>query len=144
MAGELLEMGAGVVGLKVGDQGFYLRTGPNGAPFLAGSGWESRELWAPCFKPEQLIGTTGAGDCTIAGFLAAILRGQTVEEAMTSAVAVGACNVEAADALSGVRSWEDTQARIRSGWPRAALRIDASGWAWDADRALWIGPFDGG
>ncbi len=144
VAKELLDMGAGVVGLKVGDQGFYLRTGPAGAPPLGGDEWRSRELWAPCFRPEPLVGTTGSGDSTIAGFLAAILRGQSVEEAMTSAVAVGACNVEAADALSGVRSWDDTQARIRSGWPRAALRIDASGWAWDADRALWIGPFDSG
>ena len=77
VAGELLDMGAGVVGLKVGDQGFYLRTGPNGAPYLGGSEWESRELWSPCFRPERVVGATGAGDCTIAGFIAAILRGQS-------------------------------------------------------------------
>jgi sugar/nucleoside kinase (ribokinase family) len=142
VAGELLDMGAGVVGLKVGDQGFYLRTGPAGAPDLGGDEWRARELWAPCFKPDPLVGTTGAGDATIAGFLAAILRGQSVEGAMTSAVAVGACNVEAADALSGVRSWAETQARIRSGWPRLPLTVDVPGWRWDADRALWIGPFD--
>jgi hypothetical protein len=43
-----------------------------------------------------------------------------------------------------VRSWEDTQARIRSGWARAALAIDAPGWSWDPDRALWVGPHDRG
>ena len=142
VADELLDMDTGLVGLKVGDHGFYLRTGPAGAPLLGGDEWRSRELWAPCFQPEPLVGTTGAGDTTVAGFLAAILRGQPVEEAMTSAVAVGACNVEAADALSGVRSWEDTQTRIRSGWARAPLTIDAPGWRWDADHALWVGPHD--
>jgi sugar/nucleoside kinase (ribokinase family) len=143
VAGELLAMGADVVGLKVGDQGFYLRTGPAGVPPLGRDEWRSCELWAPCFKPEPLVGTTGAGDTTIAGFLAAILRGQPVEDAMTSAVAVGACNVEAADALSGVRSWDDTQARIRSAWARAPLAIDSPGWRWEPDRALWVGPHDG-
>lgn len=142
VAGELLVMGAGVVGLKVGDQGFYLRTGPNGAPFLGGSEWESRELWSPCFKAEPLVGTTGAGDCTIAGFIAALLHGQVIEQAMTSAVAVGACNVEAADALSGVRSWDETQLRIRERWPRLPLTIDAPGWHWNSVISLWIGPHD--
>ena len=144
VAGELLAMGAGVVGFKVGDQGFYLRTGPAGAPPLGGDEWQSRELWVPCFKPEPLVGTTGAGDTTIAGFLAAILRGQPVEDAMTSAVAVGACNVEAADALSGIRSWAATQARIRSGWARAPLAIETPGWRWEPAHALWVGPYDGG
>jgi sugar/nucleoside kinase (ribokinase family) len=144
VADELLGMGAGLVGLKVGSQGFYLRTGLAGAPPLRGDEWRSRELWAPCFQPAVLAGTTGAGDTTVAGFLVAILRGQSVEDAMTSAVAVGACNVEAPDALSGVQSWEDTQARIQSGWARAALEIDAPGWQWNADRALWVGPHDRG
>jgi sugar/nucleoside kinase (ribokinase family) len=144
VADELLDMGAGVVGLKVGSQGFYLRTGPEGAPYLGGEEWRARELWAPCFKAEPLVGTTGAGDATIAGFFAGILRGQPVEAALTSAVAVGACNVEAADALSGVCAWEETQARIQSGWARLPLDINAPGWTWDAARALWIGPHDRG
>jgi sugar/nucleoside kinase (ribokinase family) len=137
---ELLEMGARIVVLKLGSRGLYLRTGPEGAPFLESSDWSNRELWAPCFRPEPLIGTTGSGDATIAGFLAGILRGQSVESALTSAVAVGACNVEAADALSGIRSWEATQARIASGWARSPVKINARGWAWDAACQLWIGP----
>jgi sugar/nucleoside kinase (ribokinase family) len=141
VADELLDMGVGAVGLKVGGQGFYLRTGRAG---VSGDAWRARELWVPCFKAEPPVGTTGAGDATIAGFLAGILRGQPVEAALTSAVAVGACNVEAADALSGVRSWEETQARIRSGWVRLPLDISTPGWAWDAGRALWIGPHDRG
>jgi hypothetical protein len=37
-------------------------------------------------------------------------------EAMNAALAVGACNVEAPDALSGIRSWEEILQRITSGW----------------------------
>jgi hypothetical protein len=55
---------------------------------------------------------------------------------------VGACNVEAADALSGIRSWDATQARIVGGWARAPVIIDAPGWEWDEARQLWIGPND--
>ncbi len=51
-------------------------------------------MWAPCFDVE-VVGTTGSGDATIAGFLSALLRDASPEEAMTMAVAVGACNVEA-------------------------------------------------
>lgn len=56
---------------------------------------------------------------------------------MTMAVAVGACNVEAADAYSGLRTWEDTLARIQSGWPRLPLQLDAPGWRWLPDQQIW-------
>ncbi len=142
VAAEMLGMGTKIMVLKLGSRGLYLRVGPDGAPFLGDGGWRNRELWAPCFQAEPLVGTTGAGDATIAGFLAAILRGQPVEAALTSAVAVGACNVEAADALSGVRPWAETQDRIRAGWARMSVTIDVAGWAWNADHALWVGPYD--
>jgi sugar/nucleoside kinase (ribokinase family) len=104
IARQLLEWGAKTVGLKLGADGLYVRTA-------------DRELHAPCFQT-TVVGTTGSGDCTIAGFLAGWLKGQTLEEMVTSAVAVGACNVESADATSGIIPWEQVQARIRAGWPR--------------------------
>jgi len=142
VAAEMLEWGAGIVVLKLGARGLYLRIGAPGIAALPGAGWRERELWAPCFVPEPLVGTTGAGDATIAGFLAGVLRGQPVEAALTSAVAVGACNVEAADALSGVRPWDVTQARIAAGWARQAVTVSAPEWRWDAGHALWVGPHD--
>ncbi len=142
VAAEMLGMGTGILVLKLGSRGLYLRIGPEGAAYLNGGRWQNRELWAPCFEPDTLAGTTGAGDATIAGFLAAILRGQPVEAVLTSAVGVGACNVEAADALSGVRSWAETQTRIAAGWRRLPVTIDAPGWLWDAQHQLWVGPYD--
>ena len=83
------------------------------------------------------MGTTGAGDATIAGFLAALLRGLPVKDAATMAVAVGACNVEAADALGGLRSWEETEARVAEGWPQRELILIEPGWHRDPAYGLW-------
>jgi hypothetical protein len=98
--------------------------------------WAGRELWAPCFRAD-VAGTTGAGDTTIAGFLSALLRGLDPYETVTAAVAVGACCVEALDALSGVRSWEDTLERIAGGWDRLPLQLSAPGWYWNEREQLW-------
>jgi sugar/nucleoside kinase (ribokinase family) len=142
---ELLGLGVKIVLLKLGDRGIYLHTA--GAQALAQMGrsapadptaWADQHLWAPCFQV-QVVGTTGSGDATIAGFLAALLRGLPAREAATFAVAVGACNVEAPDALTGVRSWEETCARIAAGWARRPLQVSAPGWAFDEEYHLWAG-----
>jgi sugar/nucleoside kinase (ribokinase family) len=145
ISGELIDMGVKIVGLKLGDRGLYLRTAGQAA--LAGMGraapcdtaaWANQELWAPCFKV-NVVGTTGSGDATIAGFLSALLHEFSPRKALTAAVAVGACNVEAADALSGLRSWENTLARIQSGWARHTLEITAPGWSFASEDGLWVG-----
>ena len=82
-----------------------------------GAEWVGREMLAPCFAV-NVVGTTGSGDCTIAGFLAGLLKGLPPEQVMTAAVGVGAFNVEVPDAVSGVPSWETLQQRIATGWAR--------------------------
>lgn len=143
---QLLGMGAKIAVLKLGDRGLYLRTADTST--LADLGraqpadlypWGRCEFWAPCFEV-QVVGTTGSGDATIAGFLAAFLRGFTPESTLTAAIAVGACNVEAADALSGIQSWESTQERISRGWPRRILNLNAHGWNFDSASGHWCGP----
>lgn len=140
---ELLDLGARILVIKLGDQGLYLKT--TSASQIATMGraapadsvaWADRELWAPCFKA-QVVGTTGAGDATIAGFLAGLLHGLAAEDCVTAAVAVGACSVEASDALCGLRSWDDTLQRVETGWERLDLRLNAQGWVWDAGLSLW-------
>ena len=124
LAEQLLDMGAGIVGLKLGEDGLYLRTadedrsGQVGRAFSQPSAWAKQEYWSPVFEVE-VGGTVGAGDASLAGFLAGVLRGLSPDEALTLACAVGACSVEAADAVSGVQSWETTQSRVDGGWARA-------------------------
>ncbi len=142
---ELLRLGVKVAVLKLGHRGLYVRTAGRDAIEAMGrarpsrpDAWADQELWTACFVV-RLVGAAGAGDSTIAGFLSALLRDLSLAEAATAAVAVGACNVEAADTLSGVRPWEETLRRVASGWPRRELAIDAPGWRFDAGAGLWRG-----
>jgi sugar/nucleoside kinase (ribokinase family) len=144
LSAGLFDLGVKVVLIKVGDRGAYLHTSTVGSLAAMGraapaeaSAWAGRQMWAPCFQVE-VAGTTGSGDATIAGFLAALLRGLGPEEAMTAAVAVGACNVEAPDALSGIRSWEATMARLAAGWPRCPVTTKAEGWHWQAESQMLV------
>lgn len=149
LAARVLDMGAAVVVLKLGDQGLYLRTTDRAERLAAmgasaprdGSGWCGRELLAPCFATE-VVGTTGAGDATIAGFIAALLKGLPVEQVITTAVAVGAFNVERADATSGIRGWETVQGRVSAGWARHPVDVGLPGWRWAEPAGLWVGPSD--
>jgi sugar/nucleoside kinase (ribokinase family) len=141
------EMEAKVVMVKHGDHGLYLRTA--GEDQLNGIGralpadlstWVDREVWSPCFEPQPLVGTTGSGDATVAGFLAALLKGLSLEDAVTMACAVGACNVEATDALGGIRSWEETLQRVQAGWARQPVALSLPGWKYRG--GLFFGPQD--
>ena len=73
-----------------------------------------------------------------------ILRGMSPEETLQAACAVGACNVEAVDALSSIRSWPETAKRIAAGWPRLSIALELAevGWRWDSTHEVWIGPMD--
>ena len=101
---RLLDMGAGEVLIKLGEFGAYYIS-------------EKESIYSSCFQVE-LKGAIGSGDCTIAGFLAARLKGLSKKEALTVAVATGACNVEAIDSLSGIPNWENLQKRIAEGWKK--------------------------
>jgi sugar/nucleoside kinase (ribokinase family) len=84
--------------------------------------WDKDEVWSPAFQVD-VVGTVGAGDSAYAGLLTALLKGLPPDQAVRWACAAGACNVEAADATSGVRTWEATQVRMDSGWPTKDIRL---------------------
>ena len=149
LADLLLSWGAKVIVLKMGQFGIYMRTAK--IEYLKDFGaaqpsnlaaWASRELWSPIFQIDQFGGTTGAGDSAIAGFIAALLRGKSPEETTMFACATGACNVEAADAFSGLMTWEETWARIADGWVRIPLKFNEPGWQSDSSTQIWLGLSD--
>lgn len=148
LAARLLSYGCGLVALKLGAFGVYMRTSGDAGQRLFGAAaavqrepWNDRELWAPCFQT-RVAGTTGAGDCAIAGFLKGIRDGLPPESTLTGAVAVGACSVERADAASGVIPWPDVWARIGNGWARLPLNLHVSGWTYEERFGIWTGPAD--
>ncbi len=124
VADELLDMGAAVVVLKLGDRGLYMKTTADTARLaatnlesLAGKDWPGRELYAPCFQAD-VVGTTGSGDCTIAGVLTGLVKGFAPADTLQAGLAVGACSVESADATGGVPTWDTIQARLDADWNR--------------------------
>jgi len=141
LAGRLLDLGCRVAAIKCGHRGIYVRTAQFANPFaVEADGWSNREMWEPVFKVDEFVSTAGSGDATIAGFLGALLRGHSLADCLKYATAAGAENVEAIDAVSGVRSWDETTARIKSGWPKVTLAEPGRGWSFDKLRQTWIGP----
>ena len=154
---SLLDMGVSIVGIKMGHRGLYVCTADaialahmgHAHPPVKFASWVSRELWSPCFAT-RVVGTTGSGDATIAGFLMGFLKGMTPEATLAAACAVGACSVEAADAVGSIRSWPETLERIANGWPRLqlkakgrpALAMADAGWHWNARHEVWVGPMN--
>ncbi|HPY90981.1 MAG TPA: carbohydrate kinase family protein [Lentisphaeria bacterium] len=146
----LLGMGAAVSAIKLGKRGMYIRTA--GQKRLATMGaskpadlqaWADREMWFPIYKEDKFMGATGAGDASIAAFLTALMRGLTLRDAGFFAAAVGACNVEAPDSLGGIKSWDETMARIKSGWQKVPFTLNAQGWK-QGDDGAWRGPANQG
>lgn len=128
LAAELLEMGCAITGFKLGELGIYLcaasskRLEDFGELSLPLENWANQAVWHPAFAVNA-VGTTGAGDSAYAGLLSAILSGMTMESAAKWSCAIGASNVEAADATSGILSWSETKQRIERGWNYNRLRL---------------------
>jgi sugar/nucleoside kinase (ribokinase family) len=144
---ELLRLGARMALLKCGVRGMILLTGGKSAIQAIGRGapadpsaWADRILWHEIFEVDKVVAAVGSGDNAIAGFLAALLRGADPETALATACCVGAQNVRVPDSISGVKTWDETQAMIRAGARRR--EVPGAGWHFLPERLIWAGPGD--
>ena len=143
-AERLISYGAGVVTLKAGVRGIYVRTAARERLERFGrakpgdmSNWADRELFEPSFVADRVAFTTGAGDCAIAGFLAAFARGETIERTLRFAAGCGCLNVRVHDSVSGIVPYEEV-ARLMEGWRKVetppCFRGEAGeGWRYDEE-----------
>ncbi len=119
LAAECIGMGAEMVVIKCGHAGAYLRTVQSverAAGVLHNPGeWEEVEIFEPTCRVENIVSAAGSGDSSIAGFLAAMLRGEGPARCMAALTVVGAQNLSALDTVSGVRSWEETLSQLQAG-----------------------------
>lgn len=90
----LLEHGAASVVIKLGGQGCLVLSGDS-------------EIHSPAF-PVEALDSTGAGDCFVGGFLAALHRGKSLADAARFANAVAGLSVQRLGAIAGLRSYEET------------------------------------
>ena len=146
LSDKLLDFGSKIVGLKCGSRGFYVRTASKeklkNMRSINLENWPGRELWEPSYHADKFISAAGAGDSSIAGFLAALLKGETIEMCLKYACMCGAQNVQALDTLSGIINWEETTIKIKSGWRKNDLKIGAAGWKYNSEKELWHGHED--
>ncbi|MEI8206733.1 MAG: carbohydrate kinase family protein [Kiritimatiellales bacterium] len=119
-ARTLIEMGVSVAVIKLGDQGLYLQTGAK-VP-ARGAEWAHADIFEPCYVA-KVVGTTGAGDCAIAGFLAGFVKGMTPADTMHGGAGVASCSTESADATGAVPHWDEVWRRIMAGWGRLESRF---------------------
>ena len=121
LADRCLALGVKVLLIKAGHHGAYLRTGNlqrlqtatqldladlNGCP---------QGVRIPPFPvaAERFCNASGAGDCAVAGFLAALLNGVNFKTAGTYAMLAGRDNLYGPDALSGLQEWEPMTSFIK-------------------------------
>lgn len=123
LADKCLELGCRAVLIKCGISGMYYKTSDRASMETVGSrlelnpdDWADREGVQPCFKADQVLSGTGAGDTSIAAFLMAAAEGKSPRQCAALAAAEGACAVTAYDALSGLKTLNVLEARIASGW----------------------------
>jgi sugar/nucleoside kinase (ribokinase family) len=114
LADRVLSLGVKVVLIKAGHRGAYLRTGnlaslaaPASPLRLTDPAGCPDGVWIPPLpiECEHFRNACGAGDCAVAGFLSALLNGETVKDSGTYAMMAGRDNLTGSDALSGLREW---------------------------------------
>ena len=125
LANKCMALGAKVLLIKCGAKGMYYHTADKFS--LQGlcdklemdlEQWAGKEGFEESYVPECVLSGTGAGDTSIAAFLTAALKGYSLEDTMHLAAATGASCVEAYDALSGLKSFEELEAKMKSGWKK--------------------------
>lgn len=144
----LISMDAKIVAIKCGIKGYYIRTQCKPGLEKIGAAkpadldnWAMRELHEESFHVSNVAAATGSGDSSIAGFLAAYLNGNSIEESIRIACAVGGQNVQVFDALSGIKTWDETLAMI-PGWEKNRLKVEGNYWRYESERKVRIGRMD--
>ena len=123
LAKKCIDMGCKTVVIKCGMRGLFYMTGDSKAIMDIGQrlkinrdDWADRSGIQPCFKAKIVRSATGAGDTSIAAFLAALINGRSISECVRLAAAEGACCVTGYDALSGLKTLDELEQAINDGW----------------------------
>lgn len=129
LAEKCFQMGAKILVIKCGVRGmYYCTTEAAGMSEICNildldvSEWSGQEGFEESYQPERFLSGTGAGDTSIAAFLTALLKKYSLKECMQLATATGASCVAAYDALSGLKSFDELERKIKAGWPKVNMQ----------------------
>lgn len=98
----ILDMGAKLALIKCGTHGIYIRTSERMSQ-IGKKDWADVELFQPTYHVENFKSALGGGDTTIAGFLAALIRGYSLMDCARAACLSGALCCTTYDAISAIR-----------------------------------------
>lgn len=130
IADILIQWGAGIVLLKCGTRGMFLQTN-NGERLrdIARSMGSSKAIDpnikfnVPCFPASKVVSANGAGDVSIAGFLASILAGYPIKTCALISAAAGAKSVTTPDAYSSLPTLNNLIKELQSIWDDEGNRV---------------------
>ena len=125
LADICMSYGVKVLLIKCGAPGMFYKTADSDTLSqissriaLDVSAWADKEGFERSYVPECILSGTGAGDTSIAAFLASVINGETPETAMQLATATGACCVTSYDALGGLKPLDTLKDKISAGWKK--------------------------
>jgi len=145
---RILGLGTKIVCLKAGIRGLYVRTccGEKADAVFGAcrdvNAWRGREIWVPSLAAEKFSSATGAGDASIAGFIAAYLKGYCPEDTLQIANILGWQNVRGLDALSTIEDWDETVKMLADKKRRRNVLDLDSNWRYSEADQLYYGPND--
>lgn len=117
LAEELKEMGAKSIIIKLGEEGMYYSN--PGADFFRSiekklhisshymENWEKREGYIPAVPAEKNISGLGAGDVTVAAYLAAMMHTQSFDETLRLALTEGSLCLSDPSATGGLKPFSE-------------------------------------
>ena len=143
---KLIAFGAQIAAIKLGRLGLYLRTAAavSAIEGIDTEEWSAREVFAPSYTLDTVVSGTGAGDVSIAGLLAAILRGESPTRAVRVACAAGAQACRSYDAIGALGRYEEITAAIDDRWPTIETIAVGDAFRSDERSGVLIGPADRG
>lgn len=139
----LIDMGVKVLVIKCGSKGYYLKTAGEDSISKIGldsSSFANRELFEETFHVENIKSTTGAGDVSIAAFLASIIRGYGIEDCAREACATASLTIQKSDVFSGIRPLEETLEIVKT-WERDPVSLP-DGWSYEPNEKIWFSTED--
>ncbi len=126
---KVMDMGAKIVVFKCGTLGYYVKTCDAQTLGKMGRGiagnlkdWAEKEIFSGIYEVDQVVSATGAGDTSIAGFLAGLVKGMSPEECVNLACGTGAFCVTQYGAVDGIVHMDKIHKKIRDGWRKKEVK----------------------
>ena len=145
LGSRLIDMGYKIVVLKCGKLGLYVKTAAakelekiGGRLIKNTRQWAQKEYFSGIYSSAKVKSAVGAGDTSIAGFLAAMLRGEGVITAIDVACAAGWLCVQTYSAVDGILPYEKIKQMLADGMNKKRNDYTGSYWLFSEEDGVFV------